>query len=85
MKFCVWHHSFKPNITIDPELTLTLPRNLTAWTGFDALTHAIEAFLVPSFNPLCDAMALEALKLVLNFYLLFMMSQTIYLLARECS
>ena len=59
MKFCVWHHSFKPNITIlDPELTLTLPRNLTAWTGFDALTHAIEAFLVPSFNPLCDAMAL---------------------------
>ena len=68
MKFCVWHHSFKPNITIlDPELTLILPRNLTAWTGFDALTHAIEAFLVPSFNPLCDAMALEALKLVSRF------------------
>ena len=68
MKFCVWHHSFKPNITIlDPELALTLPRNLTAWTGFDALTHAIEAFLVPSFNPLCDAMALEALKLISRF------------------
>ena len=68
MKFCVWHHSLKPNITIlDPELTLTLPRNLTAWTGFDALTHAIEAFLVPSFNPLCDAMALEALKLISRF------------------
>ena len=31
------------------------------------MTHAIEAFLVPSFNPLCDAMALEALKLVSRF------------------
>jgi len=37
---------------------------MTAWTGADALVHAIEAFLVPRFNPLCDAMALEALSLI---------------------
>ena len=37
---------------------------MTAWTGADALVHAIEAFLVPGFNPLCDAMALEALNLI---------------------
>ncbi|MGI9436027.1 MAG: iron-containing alcohol dehydrogenase, partial [Geminicoccaceae bacterium] len=37
---------------------------LTAWTGCDALVHAIEAYCVPAFHPLCDGAALEALKLV---------------------
>ena len=49
---------------LDPELTLGLPAHLTAWTGADALTHAIEAYCVPGFNPLCDGMALEALALI---------------------
>ena len=65
MKFCVWHPELKPSLALlDPELTVGLPANLTAWTGADALIHAIEAFLVPGFNPLCDAMALEALSLI---------------------
>jgi alcohol dehydrogenase class IV len=65
MKFCVWHPELKPSLALlDPELTVGLPANLTAWTGADALVHAIEAFLVPGFNPLCDAMALEALSLI---------------------
>ena len=65
MKFCVWHSTLKPSLALlDPELTVGLPVNLTAWTGADALVHAIEAFLVPGFNPLCDAMALEALSLI---------------------
>ena len=65
MKFCVWHPELKPSLALlDPELTVGLPRNMTAWTGADALVHAIEAFLVPGFNPLCDAMALEALSLI---------------------
>lgn len=65
MKFCVWHPTLKPSLALlDPELTAGLPANLTAWTGADALVHAIEAFLVPAFNPLCDGLALEALSLI---------------------
>lgn len=65
MKFCVWHPDLKPSLVLlDPELTLGLPKNLTAWTGADALTHAIEAYLVPGFHPLCDGLALEGLALV---------------------
>lgn len=65
MKFCVWHPQLKPSLALlDPELTVGLPPNLTAWTGADALTHAIEAFLVPGFHPLCDGLALEALSLI---------------------
>ncbi|MEL7011878.1 MAG: iron-containing alcohol dehydrogenase [Pseudomonadota bacterium] len=65
MKFCVWHPELKPSVALlDPELTLGLPPNLTAWTGADALTHAIEAYTVPVLNPLCDGMALEALSLI---------------------
>jgi alcohol dehydrogenase class IV len=65
MKFCVWHSELKPSLALlDPELTVGLPANLTAWTGADAMVHAIESFLVPGFHPLCDAMALEALSLI---------------------
>lgn len=65
MKFCVWHPELKPSLALlDPELTVGLPANMTAWTGADALVHAIEAFLVSGFNPLCDGLALEALSLI---------------------
>ena len=65
MKFCVWHPELKPSLALlDPELTVGLPRTLTAWTGADALVHAIEAYLVPGFHPLCDGAALEALALI---------------------
>ncbi|OZI51693.1 iron-containing alcohol dehydrogenase [Bordetella genomosp. 5] len=45
----------------DPELTLGLPRALTVGTGMDALTHCIETFLSPKFNPPADAIALDGL------------------------
>ena len=65
MKFCIWHPKCKPALALlDPNLTLGLPPNLTAWTGADAMTHAMEAFLVPGFHPLCDGAALEGLSLV---------------------
>lgn len=65
VKQCIWHPKLKPSLALlDPELTLGLPPNLTAWTGADALTHAIEAYLVADFNPLCDGLALEALALI---------------------
>ena len=65
MKFCIDHPNLRPALALlDPQLTVGLPLNLTAWTGADAMTHAIEAYLVPGFNPLCDAMALEGLSLI---------------------
>ena len=65
MKFCIWHPELSPSLALlDPELTLGLPKTLTAWTGADAMTHAIEAYLVPGFHPLCDGLALEGLALV---------------------
>ena len=68
MKFCICHPDLKPTLALlDPELTVSLPANLTAWTGADAMTHAIEAFLVPGFHPLCDGMALEGLSLIARF------------------
>ena len=49
---------------LDPELTVGLPPDLTASTGMDVMTHAIEAFVCPIFHPMCDAIALEAIRLV---------------------
>jgi alcohol dehydrogenase class IV len=47
----------------DPELTLALPKNVTAATGMDALTHNIESYLSPAYHPLCDGIALEGTRL----------------------
>ncbi|TLU71651.1 iron-containing alcohol dehydrogenase [Lichenicoccus roseus] len=46
----------------DPELTFGLPPRLTAATGMDAISHCIETFLAPSFNPPADGIALEGLR-----------------------
>lgn len=46
----------------DPELTLSLPAMLTAATGMDAISHCIETYLAPSFNPPADGIALEGLR-----------------------
>ncbi|MBC8240037.1 MAG: iron-containing alcohol dehydrogenase [Alphaproteobacteria bacterium] len=65
MKFCICHPDLKPSLALlDPDLTVGLPANLTAWTGVDAMVHAIEAYCVPGFHPLCDGLALEGLALV---------------------
>lgn len=51
----------------DPELTLGLPRGLTAATGMDALTHCIETFLSPRVNPPADAIALDGVNRAMRF------------------
>ena len=47
---------------VDPDLTLTLPPMLTAATGMDAISHCIETYLAPSFNPPAEGIALEGLR-----------------------
>ena len=65
VKWCIAHPNQKPlEVILDPELTIQLPKNLTAWTGIDALVHAIEAYVIDDFHPLCDGAALEALRLI---------------------
>ena len=51
----------------DPELTFDLPANITAWTGMDALTHNVEAYLAKGFHPICDGIALEGFRLSAAF------------------
>jgi 4-hydroxybutyrate dehydrogenase len=53
-------------VILDPELTVGLPPKLTAATGADALTHCIESFTCPVFHPMCDGIALEGIRLVVD-------------------
>lgn len=67
-KFTVTSPLISPDIAIlDPELTLTLPPKLTASTGLDAMTHAIEAYTSTLSEPISDTLALEAMKLLYNY------------------
>jgi alcohol dehydrogenase class IV len=52
-------HLIPKRAICDPELTLGLPPGLTAATGLDALSHCIETFLSPRFNPPAEAIALD--------------------------
>jgi alcohol dehydrogenase class IV len=52
---------------VDPELTYHLPPNLTAWTGLDALCHAIEGFLSRRAQPIVDLYAREAVRLISHY------------------
>ncbi|WP_018930563.1 iron-containing alcohol dehydrogenase [Gracilibacillus lacisalsi] len=49
---------------VDPELTLTLPPHITAATGMDALTHALESFVNKETQPISEALSVESMKLI---------------------
>lgn len=53
-------------VILDPELTTGLPPGLTAATGADALTHCIESYTCPAFHPMCDGIALEGIRLIVD-------------------
>ena len=58
-------YNLRPDVAIaDPELLLSLPPSLTASTGVDALTHAIEAYTCKVSQPITDALALHAISLI---------------------
>lgn len=48
---------------LDPVLTVSMPPKMTAATGFDALTHCIEAYCATGDHPMADAIALEGIRL----------------------
>ncbi len=51
---------------VDPALALSLSRSVTALTGFDILSHAVESYVSPKANPLADAWAVDAFRRVLH-------------------
>jgi alcohol dehydrogenase len=63
-KGIVSRHLFADAAILDPELTVGLPPAVTAATGMDALTHAIESYVSRFAQPLTDHFALEAIRLI---------------------
>ena len=57
-------HLLPKTAIVDPELTVGLPKALTAATGMDALTHNLESYLSTVYHPICDGIALAGVKLV---------------------
>jgi len=67
-KKIIFHPQMMPRIVIsDPELTVGLPRSVTAATGMDAFVHCFEAFCAPGFHPMADGVALEGMRLIRRF------------------
>jgi 4-hydroxybutyrate dehydrogenase len=67
-KVMIFHPGLMPaRVIADPELTLSLPPFLTAATGMDAFTHCLESLTAPIFHPICDAIAVGGLELVVRF------------------
>jgi alcohol dehydrogenase len=65
-KFTISSPLIAPRAAIlDPELTVKLPASITAFTGMDALTHAVEAYVSVNAQPASDALALYAIKLIM--------------------
>ncbi|MHA6197563.1 iron-containing alcohol dehydrogenase [Pseudomonas wadenswilerensis] len=60
----VSRHLLPTLVLLDPLLTLSLPRSITAATGMDAFTHALESFISTKANPVSDGFALESMRLI---------------------
>jgi alcohol dehydrogenase class IV len=64
-KKIIFHPKILPSIVIaDPELTVDMPRAITAGTGMDAFAHCLEAFCSPHYHPMSQGIALEGMRLV---------------------
>ena len=67
-KSAIWHKNIFPKVAIvDPETTFSLPKNVTAQTGFDAFCHNFEAYLSVNSNPLVECMALDAIRRIAKY------------------
>ncbi len=67
-KFATMNPELTPDIAIlDPEFVVGLPKELTAYTGMDALTHAIEGYVSVWKNDFSDGISLQAVKMVFEW------------------
>ncbi|MGV6802916.1 MAG: iron-containing alcohol dehydrogenase [Ruegeria sp.] len=67
-KKIIFHPKVLPTAVIcDPELTLGMPKFITAGTGLDAFAHCVEAFSSPHYHPMSQGIALEGMRLVKDY------------------
>jgi 4-hydroxybutyrate dehydrogenase len=67
-KKIIFHPKMLPSVVIcDPELTMGMPKFLTAGTGLDAFAHCVEAFSSPHYHPMSQGIALEGMRLVQQY------------------
>ncbi len=67
-KKIIFHPKILPSVVIcDPELTVGMPRAITAGTGMDAFAHCLEAYCSPHFHPMSQGIALEGMRLVKEY------------------
>ena len=67
-KYPLTDYEFTPDVAIiDPDLAMTVPKRITADTGMDVLTHAIEAYVSNMASDYTDALALAAIKIVFEY------------------
>lgn len=67
-KKIIFHPKMLPGLVIsDPELTLSLPPHITAWTGIDAFVHSLEAYCAPGYHPMADGIAIEAMRTIVKY------------------
>ncbi len=67
-KKIIFHPKFLPTVVIcDPELTIGMPKFITAGTGLDAFAHCVEAFSSPHYHPMSQGIALEGMRLVKDY------------------
>jgi alcohol dehydrogenase class IV len=65
VKKIIFHPKVLPSIVIaDPELTVGMPKIITAGTGMDAFAHCLEAFSSPHYHPMSQGIAVEGMRLV---------------------
>ncbi|WP_103761411.1 iron-containing alcohol dehydrogenase [Roseovarius confluentis] len=67
-KKIIFHPKMLPAIVIcDPELTVGMPKHITAGTGLDAFAHCVEAYSSPHYHPMSQGIALEGMRLVKDY------------------
>ncbi len=67
-KKIIFHPKMLPSVVIcDPELTVGMPKFLTAGTGLDAFAHCVEAYSSPHYHPMSQGIALEGMRLVVDY------------------
>ncbi len=67
VKKIIFHPKVLPSVVIcDPELTVGMPKFITAGTGLDAFAHCVEAYSSPHYHPMSQGIALEGMRLVIN-------------------